>query len=97
MSVTELDLVDKGLPRRLSVIPSTRDYDPKAQRLCDRIAVFLDGAELPEVAIWDVDDGTVVRRRRHEDGRLVLDAKGQPTYETLNGRVEVRWSKGSAA
>lgn len=96
MSAARLDAVDEGLPRRLSTLSGDLHYDEGAKRLSDRIAVMLDGVELDEVSSYDADSGRIVRRRRHHDGSLVLE-EGVPTFETLKGVVEVRWSKGSAA
>lgn len=97
MSASRLDAVDRGLPRRLSVLPSDRHYDDGAKRLSDRIAVVLDGVELEEICSYDVDKGEVVRRRRTGSGSFILDERGIPTLERLGGHVEVRWSKETAA
>lgn len=96
MSTARLDAVDPGVPRRLSVRRGDPHFDDRALRLSDRIAVYLDGVELPEVSAWDVDKGLVIRRKHHADGTLVLSG-GVPVHEELGGHVEVRWSKGSAA
>lgn len=97
MSASRLDAVDRGLPRRLSVCSSDPGYDANAKKLSDRIAVFLDGVELPEVASYDVDRGMVTRRVRRADNSFILDEQGVPALEVLGGHVEVRWSKESAA
>jgi hypothetical protein len=97
VSAARLDAVDRGLPRRLSTCADDPAYDERAARLSDRIAVFLDGVELQEVASWDVDRGSVTRKIRREDGRPLCDEKGHPAYETLGGHVEVRWLKESVA
>ena len=98
MSTARLDAVDRGIPRRLSVRKQDRFYDGEvAARLSDRIAVILNGNELPEVASWDVDKGEILGRVRRKDGSFILDGDGVPTLELMRGEVEVRWKKESAA
>jgi hypothetical protein len=97
MSTARLNAVDKGLPRRLSLHRNDPHYDPKAERLSDRVAVLIDGVELAECASWDVDKGVVTRRYRNHDGHFVFDDQGLPRLETLKGEVEVRWAKESVA
>lgn len=82
--------VDSGLPAKLSARIGDPAYDAKASALSDRIDVLLDGNVLPEVTSFDVQRGLVVRHARGSDGKLKLDG-GAPTFETLRGRVEVRW------
>ena len=97
MSVARLNAVDEGLPRSVSVLRSHPNYDHRAESLSSRISVYIDGLELPEVAVWDVDAGWVIRNRRYKNGAPALDGDGLPILETLRGTVEVRWSRGSAA
>lgn len=97
MTAARIDAVDKGLPRQLSARSGDRSFDAGAVRLSDKIAVLLDGRELAEVTAYDADNGQIIRRRRNRDGKLILDERGVPKFETLYGNVEVRWSKGSAA
>jgi hypothetical protein len=97
VSTTRIDAVSQGLPRRLSLRKGERGYDPNAHKLSDRIAVLMNGEELPECTSYDVDAGEVMRRCRRADGSFILDAEGVPALEVLKGIVEVRWSKGSAA
>jgi hypothetical protein len=84
--------VDADLPLRASTIADADHYDPETIKLSGRIEVLLDGKALPEVAAWDVLAEEVIRKRRDEDGRVIVH-QGQPTYETLCGRVEVRWTR----
>ncbi|MEO6360251.1 MAG: hypothetical protein ABIO43_06725, partial [Sphingomicrobium sp.] len=93
MSAVSISAVDAGLPRTLSVRRDDPAFDKAAHRLTDRIDVLLNGQVLPEVASYDVDARTIVRVRRHDDGRPVLDESGLPRHETLRGDVEVRWTK----
>ena len=98
MSSAVLNAVDEGLPRRISVVRSLPHFDHAAKdSLSGRVSVYLDGKELPEVAAWDVDEGWIARNRKNRDGSFVLDGDCAPVLEKLKGRVEVRWSKGSAA
>lgn len=85
--------VDSGLPAKLSARIGDPAYNAKASALSERIDVLLDGNVLPEVTSFDVQRGLVVRHARGPDGKLRLD-RGAPTFETLRGRVEVRWQRG---
>jgi hypothetical protein len=82
--------VDEGLPLRASTVAEDGNYDPKTVGLSDKIAVLLNGEELPEASGWDVVAGEIVRKRRDNLGHVRTEG-GRPTYETLRGRVEVRW------
>jgi hypothetical protein len=82
--------VDRGLPLRLSARKGDAHYCEQAAGLSDRIDILLDGEVLDTATSYDVVAGEVVRHRRHDDGTLILE-KGAPTFETLRGRVEVRW------
>jgi hypothetical protein len=94
MSAARLHAVDRGIPRRLSVRKSDRFHDPEiVARLNDKVAVLLDGRELPEVTSWDVDKGVVTRRYRNHDGEFVRDEAGIPLLERVTGSVEVRWKE----
>jgi hypothetical protein len=74
MSAARLHAVDRGIPRRLSVRKSDRFHDPEiVARLNDKVAVLLDGRELPEVTSWDVDSGEITRRYRNHDGEFMRD------------------------
>lgn len=95
MSVASLDAVDRGIPRRLSARCDDRFFDQgMVARMHDRVSVFLDGVELPEVTSWDVDKGEIVRPIRDGDGTFVTDETGAHTFVRLKGAVEVRWIPG---
>lgn len=98
MTVARFAQVDRGVPRRFSACKSDRFFDSQMLTyLSDKgVDVLLDGTVLEEATSWDVDAGTVTRHRRHSDGSLALQ-EGAPTFETLKGEVEVRWSKETAA
>jgi hypothetical protein len=83
--------VDSGLPLRLSW------RDVNAGALSDLVNVFVNGVLLDEVASWDVAKSEVTRRARDANGRLILGDDRAPTFETLRGLVEVRWSNRGAA
>jgi len=90
--------VDIGLPDRLSARLGDRHFDKKAEGLSDRVDVYLNGALLGEVTSWDVRRGEITRLLRNQHGKLMLDEAGKPTFELLQGKVEVRWiSKGEPA
>jgi hypothetical protein len=94
VSAARLHAVDRGIPRRLSVRKSDRFHDPEiVARLDDKVAVLLDGRELPEVTSWDVDAGEITRRVRRDDGSFIFDTDGVPALEVMSGSVEVRWKE----
>jgi hypothetical protein len=94
VSLARFAAVDRGIPRKFSARPSERLYNPQILGyLSERgVDVLVDGKLLDDAASWDVDAGTVTRQRRDKNGELIL-SEAAPTFETLEGEVEVRWSK----
>ena len=88
--------VDAGLPMRLSARLNDEHFDKAAAGLSERINIYVDGELLEHATSYDVIAGEVVRHRRLPNGDLILE-RGAPTFETLRGRVEVRWVRGAAA
>ena len=74
------------LPRRGSVDLDDPGFDPQ---LAD-VNVWLDGIEQRDVITYDLDQGLIVRVRRDQAGRLVLNAeRDEVERETLRGEVRV--------
>ena len=88
--------VDAGLPVRLSCRQGDPHFADRAHGLSERIDIFVNGSRLEHATSYDVEAGEVIRHRRDRNGDLILE-NGAPTFETLRGRVEVRWIKGDAA
>lgn len=94
--MSELELVDTGLPRKASCCKGDDGYAPQIARLSDRIDIFVNGTCLPEAIAWDVDKGHVDRFYRNAQHVLVTDERGRPMTERVTGKVEVRWIKAEA-